>query len=178
MSERIPPRQYETEKPESRLSPELQLKVRTPEFKEWFGDWENDPDNASKIVDENGEPLLVYSGLPAGIRELRGDRRFNTGDDEVGFYFTKRFSNARGMAQQRRDFETDQVISSSVYSAFLNIRHPYVVQRGDGVNTTRILQGQIPEGVDGFINSKLQEIVALDPDQVDFVEVTPVNVST
>ena len=36
--------------------------VRTKAFKEWFGDWENDPDNASKVVDENGEPLVVYRG--------------------------------------------------------------------------------------------------------------------
>jgi hypothetical protein len=36
--------------------------VRTPEFKAWFGDWENDPQNASKIVDENGEPRVVYTG--------------------------------------------------------------------------------------------------------------------
>ncbi len=34
--------------------------VRSPEFKEWFGDWENDPENASKCVDENGEPLVVW----------------------------------------------------------------------------------------------------------------------
>jgi hypothetical protein len=34
--------------------------VRTPAFKEWFGDWENYPGQASKIVDENGEPLVVY----------------------------------------------------------------------------------------------------------------------
>ena len=34
--------------------------VRTKNFKEWFGDWENDPENASKIVDENGEPLMVF----------------------------------------------------------------------------------------------------------------------
>jgi hypothetical protein len=36
------------------------LQVRTKAFKEWFGDWENDPENASKVVDENGEPLVVY----------------------------------------------------------------------------------------------------------------------
>ena len=36
--------------------------VRTKRFKEWFGDWENDPENASKVVDENGEPLVVYHG--------------------------------------------------------------------------------------------------------------------
>ena len=34
--------------------------VRTEAFKKWFGDWENDPANASKVVDENGEPLVVY----------------------------------------------------------------------------------------------------------------------
>ena len=36
------------------------LQVRTKNFKDWFGDWENNPANASKVVDENGEPLVVY----------------------------------------------------------------------------------------------------------------------
>ena len=36
------------------------LQVRTKAFKEWFGDWENDPANASKVVDENGEPLITW----------------------------------------------------------------------------------------------------------------------
>lgn len=36
--------------------------VRTKAFKDWFGDWQNDPANASKVVDENGEPLVVYHG--------------------------------------------------------------------------------------------------------------------
>jgi hypothetical protein len=38
------------------------LQVRTKAFKKWFGDWENDPENASKVVDENGEPLVMYHG--------------------------------------------------------------------------------------------------------------------
>ncbi len=29
-------------------------------FKRWFGDWENDPENASKVVDKEGKPLVVY----------------------------------------------------------------------------------------------------------------------
>ena len=36
--------------------------VRTTRFKKWFGDWENDPENSSKVVDENGEPKVVYHG--------------------------------------------------------------------------------------------------------------------
>jgi hypothetical protein len=47
---------------ESNLTPEQYKLVRTPEFKAWFGDWENDPENASKVVDNNGEPLVAYHG--------------------------------------------------------------------------------------------------------------------
>ena len=46
------------------------LQVRTPEFKEWFGDWENDPTNASKVVDENGEPMVVYHGTSVSSRRF------------------------------------------------------------------------------------------------------------
>jgi len=51
---------------DTKLTEEQWLTVRTPAFKEWFGDWENDPENASKIVDENGEPMVVYHGTPLG----------------------------------------------------------------------------------------------------------------
>lgn len=44
----------------SNLTPEQYKLVRTKAFKKWFGDWENDPANASKVVDENGEPLHLY----------------------------------------------------------------------------------------------------------------------
>lgn len=36
--------------------------VRTQNFKNWFGDWENSPETASKVVDENGEPKVMYTG--------------------------------------------------------------------------------------------------------------------
>ncbi|MDH2927890.1 LPD38 domain-containing protein [Lonepinella koalarum] len=42
--------------------------VRTPEFKRWFGDWENDPKNASKVINpRTGEPLVVYRGTPQDL---------------------------------------------------------------------------------------------------------------
>lgn len=44
----------------SNLTERQYAQVRTKAFKEWFGDWENDSENASKVVDENGEPLVVY----------------------------------------------------------------------------------------------------------------------
>ena len=50
------------------------VQVRTRAFKNWFGDWENVPEAASRIVDENGEPLVEH--LCAETRLLpRGDGR-------------------------------------------------------------------------------------------------------
>lgn len=49
----------------SNLTERQYAQVRTKAFKDWFGDWENDPENASKVVDENGEPLVVYHGTNA-----------------------------------------------------------------------------------------------------------------
>jgi hypothetical protein len=49
----------------SNLTEKQYAQVRTKAFKDWFGDWENNPENASKVVDENGEPLVVYHGTNA-----------------------------------------------------------------------------------------------------------------
>lgn len=36
--------------------------IYSKEFKEWFGDWENDTEHSSKVVDKDGKPLAVYHG--------------------------------------------------------------------------------------------------------------------
>lgn len=41
---------------------ELTAQVYSDNFLDWFGDWINDPTNASKVVDYNGEPIVVYHG--------------------------------------------------------------------------------------------------------------------
>lgn len=46
----------------TKLDAEQWATVRTTNFKNWFGDWENYPEDASKVMDENGEPLVVYHG--------------------------------------------------------------------------------------------------------------------
>lgn len=44
---------------ESNLNDAHWTLVRTPFYKKWFGDWEMNPNTASKIVDTNGEPLVI-----------------------------------------------------------------------------------------------------------------------
>ena len=55
------------------------LYIRTKNFKKWFGDWENDAENASKVVDENGEPLVVYK---------RTAGKVNVFDTKFGSFFS------------------------------------------------------------------------------------------
>ena len=83
--------------------------VRTNNFKNWFGDWENDPENASKVVDENGEPMVVYHG---------------TGYE--GNVFTS------GFFASDEQFATDygfagNGFNSRVVSAFIKMANPRVV---------------------------------------------------
>lgn len=73
----------------TKLTEKQWLQVRTPSFKEWFGDWENDPDNASQILDENGEPLAVYHGTPtAEFETFNTDATYTTADKEVAKYYS------------------------------------------------------------------------------------------
>lgn len=52
----------------SNLNERQWAQVRTKALKNWFGDWENDPENSSKVVDENGEPQVV-DGLFLNLKE-------------------------------------------------------------------------------------------------------------
>ena len=92
------------------------LQVRTKAFKKWFGDWENDAANASKVVDENGEPLVVYHGTNwKALKEKPGDAAFKNSfvkntSEGVGFYFTKDKNLASGYGEP--------------VACFLNLKNP------------------------------------------------------
>lgn len=45
------------------LPPYVRVYVRTKTFKDWFGDWENHPEKSSKLLDENGEPIMVWHSV-------------------------------------------------------------------------------------------------------------------
>jgi hypothetical protein len=78
----------------SKLTPEQYKLVRTPAFKEWFGDWENSPETASKVVDKNGEPLVCrhYSQKPKRFSEFTKQKANDTRNfmsfAKEGFYFS------------------------------------------------------------------------------------------
>jgi hypothetical protein len=90
----------------SNLTTELYHLVRTAQFKKWFGDWENEPENASKVVDENGEPMVVLHGGDRVI-EFSSERLiFSTNNSEVAKYF------------------------GNYNKYFMNIKNPFIIDSG------------------------------------------------
>ena len=41
---------------------EKEKKITEESLKQFIGDWEKDPENATKVVDEKGQPIVVYRG--------------------------------------------------------------------------------------------------------------------
>ena len=135
----------------TRLPRRLWLLVRTPAFKAWFGDWENDPTNASKVVDTNGEPLVVYHGRFARFTVF-DDRREGV-KNSTAPYGTAWFASNRNTAAHAGAPGLDPL------ACFLNLRNPLVVDaRGhdwdnlpEGESTDYLAQDAIDFYRDGLI---------------------------
>jgi len=121
------------------------IQVRTPQFKEWFGDWEKharaenpvgslwSDDNVSKVVDDNGEPLVVYHGTDKGgfseFNEPGGTKRgdlgiFATPNRSMAQTYVKR---GRGREIEFADMEREPLEggdTSGYYASFMNLRNP------------------------------------------------------
>ena len=95
--------------------------VRTKAFKEWFGDWENAPETASKVVGSNGEPLVVYHGSQESFYEFN---RWTDGFINSGHFFSPDKMNASGYGR-------------NVYDVYLNLRNPLKID-AQGANFSSI----------------------------------------
>jgi len=100
----------------SNLTERQYIHVRTKAFKEWFGDWENNPEEASKVVDENGEPLVVYHGTNSQWTTYNPNL-FGSATDE-GYYGKGLYlSSVKGKAMQY----------GNIMKLFVNMRNPFIV---------------------------------------------------
>ena len=106
----------------TKLNERQWVQVRTPAFLDFFGDWINDPASASKVIDENGEPLVVYHGtLHFDEAEFRPYKR-------SVYFFAKdsKYANAYagGGKQKYVNREAGKFDKPSVIPAYLAIKNP------------------------------------------------------
>ena len=120
--------------------------------------------NASKVVDENGEPLVVYHGTKDNFNEFDSKKQSNK-----GFWFTPKKNLADGYSMARNSGEI-----GNVFSVFLNIKNP---ANNDWVSksnpNSEIITNDMVSfdelGYDGWISvigGKTTSLVALNPNQI------------
>ncbi|MFV5507240.1 PLxRFG domain-containing protein [Acinetobacter sp. 197] len=138
------------------LTEQQWLQVRTPEFKQWFGDWENSPETASKVVDENGEPQVVYHGTSSQFT------RFKLGGGLLGrgVYLTDRFEEAQNYAGSR-----SQDNEGTVMPLFANIPEMF---DSDSKTTREQIVDAMQDGFNGIRHqfNDMDYLVAFNPEQV------------
>lgn len=146
----------------SNLTPKQYEQVRTPEFKEWFGDWENDAKNASKVVDANGEPLVVYHGTKSEFTEFGlGKTGFRTKKLRT-FYFSTSVKYVKTFGSKYGGIDMP---------VFLNIRKwkrvaSRVIEDVGYLASDKLLDEFEGDGYDGLVDYTKEQIVALNPNQI------------
>jgi hypothetical protein len=133
----------------SNLSPKLYKLVRTPEFKNWFGDWENDPKHASKVLDINGEPAIMHH-----VGMFNFDERGLLGNA----WFTINKADAKYYAKQT---------GGRVTSAFIKIINPlYAADKNKYIETNNAVLIALKKGKDGVIDVESKDTVSFEPEQI------------
>ena len=61
------------------------VQIKSDNFKNWFGDWENNPSKASKVVNEDGTPKVVYHGTDKGGFYVFDPKM---SDDKISLFFS------------------------------------------------------------------------------------------
>ena len=120
--------------------------ISTPAFRNWFGN--------SKVVDENGAPLVVYHGGKKGIESF--NKSF---DDRQVFFFTDDDWLAEAYRTKNQDYA-----ESDVYDVYLSIQKPLnlTLDNKDLLSTIK----NISE--DAFRKYDLDKI---DPDNYDYYSI-------
>lgn len=122
--------------------------VRSPEFKAWFGDWENDPENASKVVNpKTGEPLVVYHGTLNSFNVFSNDRGIHFVSDDPKF--VDKFVTQNGV---------DLADGANVMPLFISSKNPFDYTNKKQVGKLSVMAGLSSSAVSEIKKGKWQRI--------------------
>jgi putative uncharacterized protein (fragment) len=122
--------------------------VRSPEFKAWFGDWEKDPENASKVVNpKTGEPLVVYHGTLNSFNVFSNDRGIHFVSDDPKFV-------DKFVTQNGGDFAD----GANVMPLFISSKNPFDYTNKKQVGKLSVMAGLSSSAVSEIKKGKWQRI--------------------
>ena len=144
----------------SSVKPKIKNATYSQQFKRWFGDWENNPKKASKVVNEDGTPKIVYHGTTSNFTTF-DTQRFNTRENSgdyvgEGFFFTDKESTAKKYG-------------SSVMPVYLNLRNPLIINtENDGKKFRSTFLNMYQKG-----NKELRDLIGGDYDYFSIMKENP-----
>ncbi len=134
---------------------ELRKQTDTPEFKKWFGD--------SKVVDEKGEPLVVYHGTGGDFDVFdmsKGGKNFGQVEP---FAF---FSNDREMASRYAVHAQQVGGTANVIPAYVSLQNPFIIEENtDGRGEIKLIEnykGLLPDVRDALAGDEYDGVIARD----------------
>lgn len=125
-------------------------------FRDWFGDWENDPENASKVVNADKQPgdpdyiKTVLHGTPD--KDFRAFRE-NPSSTMVGagHYFSEDPKIATNYSDKWRSGKSGRIIK-----AHLNIRNPLDFDKPYTLEAAKSLGEKLPKRDQKLFNAELE----------------------
>ncbi|HHV6499733.1 TPA: LPD38 domain-containing protein [Haemophilus influenzae] len=168
--------------------------VRSPEFKAWFGDWENDPENASKVMNERtGEPLVAYHGTGAEFNVFDKNKA-GAGNDKglrgKWFYFSPNRTTSESYGEKiigayvslknpfrPSDFTSAEEVAEHLINKLSEQGYedytvdPFIFNVGNSFSVRSQYAGTFSSilkdaGYDGILYPNRQEIVAFNSNQI------------
>jgi len=133
--------------------------TKTPEFKAWFGD--------SKVVDEDGKPLVVYHGTKAATFSDNAFTLGKTGSASdpgwfgKGIYFTDNLDRAETYAG-KSVLQDSPHVTGSVHSVFLSMRNPLRIPFGKTLPYRKYGESVGSEGLTNWIKEQGYDGVIVD----------------
>ena len=135
------------------------VQIKSGNFKNWFGDWENNPSKASKVVNEDGTPKVVYHGTDKGGFYVFDPKM---SDDKISLFFSDSKVTSNSYTQSD---------NQQLYEVYLAIKKPYVIDAKGHMwnelddklgNTTReIAEKAKSQGYDGVIIENVRDMGAI-----------------
>lgn len=143
--------------------------TKTKAFRDWFGD--------SKVVDENGVPLVVYHGTDMDFNEFSNKSKQRSAGTKGGVWFTDNsslaesyteFGNYNKEAYERAlkygDIYGNSIGNSSIMPVYLSIKNPLIIdakgQKSGNINGKTIsdlFNDAINDGNDGIIINNVED---------------------
>ena len=123
---------------DSNVNKKINKITQSQQFVRWFGDWQNKPKTASKVVDGNGEPLVVYhqTGNDLTVFDTKHTGAGEFDSEMPTGIFMKPTSDNIGLSGNKQ------------MALYANIRNPFIA------NSRKELVDFYIKNIDGYSDAK------------------------